>query len=184
MKKTINWKTIDTKELAALIYQHLKKDGIEAVLVGGSCVTIYSHNKYVSQDLDYASHADTIEIKNSLAKLGFINKGKYYQHPDCAFLIDIVASSIAIGEQIIEDFGKLKTKYGTFKLLRIEDCVKDRLASYFHWGDRQGLEQAIFVCLDHKVNLKKIHAWAKGEGHEKKFQNFTLELKKAKSQQA
>ena len=51
VKKDINWKTITTKDLAALIYQHLKNDGIDAILVGGSCVTIYSKNKYVSQDL-------------------------------------------------------------------------------------------------------------------------------------
>jgi Ethanolamine utilization protein EutJ (predicted chaperonin) len=73
-KKDINWKTITTKDLAALIYQHLKNDDIDAILVGGSCVTIYSKNKYVSQDLDYASHSDNIEIKKSLVKLGFIHR--------------------------------------------------------------------------------------------------------------
>ncbi len=31
MKKDINWKTITTKDLAALVYQHLKSDGIDAV---------------------------------------------------------------------------------------------------------------------------------------------------------
>lgn len=181
MKTTINWKSIKTKELAALIYQQLKKDGIDAVLVGGSCVTIYSNNKYVSGDLDYATHADNIEIKNSLAKLGFVQRGKYFVHPDCEFLIDFVASSVAIGEEIIRDFNKMKTKYGVFKLLTVEDCVKDRLASFFHWSDRQGLEQAITVCLDHKIHIKKIHNWAKREHHEKKFLQFEEELKKAKA---
>lgn len=182
MKTAPNWKTIKTKELAALIYQQLKKDGIDAVLVGGSCVTIYSNNKYVSQDLDYASYADHIELKNSLAKLGFVHKGKYFVHPDCQFLVDFVASSVAIGEEIIRDFNKIKTKHGEFKLLTVEDCVKDRLASFFYWGDRQGLEQAVTVCLDHKISIKKIHHWAKMENQEKKFHQFEEELKKAKAQ--
>jgi hypothetical protein len=181
MTKAINWKTIKTKDLAALVYQQLKKDKIDAVLVGGSCVTIYSNNKYVSQDLDYASYADTIDIKNSLVKLGFIRKGKYFVHPDCDFLIDFVASSVAIGEEIIHDFNKMKTKHGVFKLLTVEDCVKDRLASFFYWNDRQGLEQAITVCLDHKISIKKIHSWAKRENHEKKFLQFEEALKKAKA---
>ncbi len=181
MKTAINWKTINTKELAAMIYQQLKKDGIDAILVGGSCVTIYSSNKYISQDLDYASHADTIEIKNSLAKLGFVKKGKYFVHPDCEFLIDFVASSVAIGEEIIRDFNKMKTRHGDFKLLMVEDCVKDRLASFFYWNDRQSLEQAVTVCLDHKINMKNIHNWAKRENHEKKFLQFEEELKKAKA---
>ena len=184
VKKDINWKTITTKDLAALIYQHLKNDGIDAVLVGGSCVTIYSKNKYVSQDLDYATHSDNIEIKNSLAKLGFIHRGKYFQHPECEFLIDFVASSVFIGEEIIKDkdINRMKTKYGTFKLLSTEDCVKDRLAGFFYWSDRQSLEQAIIVCLDNKVRIKKIREWAIAERQEKKFLQFETELKKAKSQ--
>ncbi len=106
MKKDINWKTITTKDLAALIYQHLKNDGIDAVLVVGSCVTIYSK----------------------------------------------------------------------------EDCVKDRLASFFYWSNRQGLEQAIMVGLDNKINIKKIREWAMAERQEKKFLQFEEELKKTKSQ--
>jgi hypothetical protein len=184
MKKEINWKTIKTKALAGLIYQHLKNDGIDAVLVGGSCVTIYSNNKYVSQDLDYATHSDTIEIKKSLAKLGFVHRGKYFEHPECEFLIDFVASSVFIGEEIIKDkdLNRMQTKYGTMKLLSPEDCVKDRLAGFFYWSDRQSLEQAITVCLNNKVNTKKIHEWAIAERQEKKFLQFKDELKKAKSQ--
>ncbi len=33
MKKNVDWEKIDTKELAGLIFQHLKENGIEAVLV-------------------------------------------------------------------------------------------------------------------------------------------------------
>jgi hypothetical protein len=184
VKKDINWKTITTKDLAALVYQHLKNDGIDAILVGGSCVTIYSKNKYVSQDLDYATHSDNLEIKNSLAKLGFIHRGKYFQHSKCEFLIDFVASSVFIGEEIIKDkdLNRMKTKYGTFKLLSTEDCVKDRLAGFFYWSDRQSLEQAIIVCLDNKVRIKKIRDWAITERQEKKFLQFEEELKKARSQ--
>jgi hypothetical protein len=183
MKRDINWKNVTTKELAALIYQHLKNDNIDVVLVGGSCVTIYSKNKYVSQDLDYASHADNVEIKNSLAKLGFIHRGKYFQHPECEFLIDFVASSVFIGDEIIKekDFKKMKTRYGTFKLLSPEDCVKDRLAGFFYWNDRQSLEQAIMVCLENKVGIKKIRKWASAEQQEKKFHQFEEELKKLRT---
>ena len=34
-------------ELAALVYSYLKEHGIEVVLSGGACVTIYSQNKYI-----------------------------------------------------------------------------------------------------------------------------------------
>jgi hypothetical protein len=40
----------------------------------------------------------------------------------------------------------------------------DRLAGYFHWNDRQGLEQAIAVARRHPVNLIDIERWARDEG--------------------
>jgi hypothetical protein len=39
-------------ELAAFIETHLRGKGIEVVLSGGACVSIYSKGKYVSMDLD------------------------------------------------------------------------------------------------------------------------------------
>jgi hypothetical protein len=75
----------------------------------------------------------------------------------------------------------MKKKFGTIKLLSTEDCVKDRLAGFFYWSDRQSLEQAITVCLNNKVNTKKIREWALAEKQEKKFLHFMEELKKAKS---
>ena len=35
----------------------MKNNGIEAVLVGGACVSTYSHNRYQSFDLDFVSQA-------------------------------------------------------------------------------------------------------------------------------
>jgi hypothetical protein len=37
VKKDINWKTITTKDLAALIYQHLKNDGSVRSIFGRFC---------------------------------------------------------------------------------------------------------------------------------------------------
>ncbi len=41
------------EELAAYVCSHLDKSGIEVTLTGGSCVSIYSDNRYVSLDLDF-----------------------------------------------------------------------------------------------------------------------------------
>jgi hypothetical protein len=46
-------------ELAAFICSHLKEHAIELVLSGGACVTIYSQNKYISQDLDFIESGST-----------------------------------------------------------------------------------------------------------------------------
>ena len=51
MKKPI--KDMSRGELAAFIASYLQSHGIEVVLSGGSCVSIYTENKYVSLDLDF-----------------------------------------------------------------------------------------------------------------------------------
>jgi len=45
-------KKMTNAELAAFIQSHLRNKGIDVVLSGGACVSIYSSNRYVSMDLD------------------------------------------------------------------------------------------------------------------------------------
>ncbi|HEY2810682.1 MAG TPA: hypothetical protein VGJ00_04775 [Rhabdochlamydiaceae bacterium] len=175
--KKFDWKAIETKELAGVISQHLKTDGIEAILVGGACVTIYSNNRYVSRDLDYVSHEDLHIIAASLKKIGFIKKGRHFEHPECPFFIDFVTEPVAIGNEIITKFEQLSTKYGSFKLLKPTDCVKDRLASFYYWEDRQSLDQALEICKDHKINMQEIRKWSEREGFKDKLHIFENEVK-------
>jgi len=180
MKENVNFANIDAKDLAGLICQNFKEDGIEAILVGGSCVTIYSNNRYLSADLDYVTYEELGKVERSLKKIGFIKVGKYFAHPSCALYIDFVTEPVAIGNEIIQKFEELESKYGVLKLLTVTDCVRDRLLSFYHWDDRQGLNQAIEVCLDHSIDMKKLREWSKKEGFEKNFLLFEEELKKRK----
>ena len=49
----MNVKNLQLKEFAILISDHLSRNGIDAVLSGGACVSIYTKNKYISYDLDF-----------------------------------------------------------------------------------------------------------------------------------
>lgn len=42
----INWSKISLEELAGFVSEELRKRGIDTILVGGACVTIYSKNRY------------------------------------------------------------------------------------------------------------------------------------------
>ena len=44
---------MSVEELATYVAEQLRRRGIDAVLTGGSCVTIYSRNRYASYDLDF-----------------------------------------------------------------------------------------------------------------------------------
>lgn len=68
-------KGLSRLDLAALICETLKKAGIDVVLSGGSCVSIYSSEKYVSNDLDFVdiSLKSNRQIGKVLESLGFNN---------------------------------------------------------------------------------------------------------------
>ena len=55
-----------------------------------------------------------------------------------------------IGDQRIEKVTQRKTAAGKLRLLSPTDRVKDRLAAFFHWNDRQSLEQR---CWLRKLNV-------------------------------
>jgi hypothetical protein len=62
----MDYSKIDLKGLACLIYETLKSNGIEAVLVGGACVSIYSQNRYQSFDLDFVTYEELKSIEKAL----------------------------------------------------------------------------------------------------------------------
>lgn len=155
----------------------MKERGTEATLVGGACVSIYSHNDYQSYDLDFVTYEELKAVEKVLAKLGFKRKGRCFSHDNCPYLIDFVNPPISIGHQPIHHFDILNTSVGTVQLLSPTDCVKDRLASFFHWNDQQGLEQALLVAKNHAINLDDILRWARAEGFEKKLETFIDRLK-------
>lgn len=176
----IDWEKISLKELAGYISEELRKRGIDTILVGGACVTIYSENRYQSHDLDYVTYEDMRKIKKALLELGFTEKTRYFQHEGCQWFVEFVSPPVAIGNEYIRDFNRLETCFGVIKLLHPVDSVKDRLASFYHWNDRQGLEQAINICLEQDIDLAEVEKWSLAEHQPEKYVIFLERLKKAK----
>lgn len=168
----IDWANISLKDVAGFVSEELRKKGIDTVLVGGACVTIYSENRYQSYDLDYVTYEDMRKVKKALLELGFTERQKYFQHKDCPWFIEFVSPPVAVGNEPVQKFSNVKTPLGTIKMLQPIDSVKDRLASFYHWNDKQALEQAVNICLEQKIDFKELKKWSTVEGHEKKFQLF------------
>jgi hypothetical protein len=159
-------------ELAAFVYSYLKEHGIEVVLSGGACVTIYSQNKYISQDLDFIEYGITSrrKLKNLLSKLGFFEERRYFRHPETSFFLEFPTGPLAVGREPVKDIVLLHFSTGVLRIISPTDCVKDRLAAYYHWGDRQSLEQAIMVVKNNVVDLKEVGRWSEAEGKLAQFQ--------------
>jgi len=166
-------KNMDIKELAAYVYTHLSKNGIQCVLSGGACVSIYTENKFLSYDLDFIENVPTPKTKLTelLDKIGFKEKNRYFINPETEFSIEFPAGPLSIGSEPIKDFNEIKVNTGILRLLTPTDCVKDRLAAYYFWDDNQALEQAVNVAGDQQIDIKEIKRWSIVEN---KLNNFEL----------
>jgi len=153
-------------ELAAFVAEHLRNKGIDVVLVGGACISIYSDNKYSSFDLDFIATgmSKRQRIRSALAEINFIEEHRYFKNPETNYFLEFPAGPVAIGDEPPSEISTLHYSTGTLRLLSPTDCVKDRLAAYYHWKDQQSLEQAILVTRDRPVDLEEIHRWSVHEG--------------------
>jgi len=64
-------------------------------------------------------------------------------------------------------------------LLTPTDCIKDRLAAYYHWGDEQSLLQAVWVAQENEFSLEDVEVWSIKERMKEKFSVFKKMLKEA-----
>lgn len=133
---------LSLKELAVFVSHHLRQHGIENVLTGGACVSIYSENKYQSSDLDFVNIEESpfAGIKTALEKIGFKETGRIFINENVSFSVDILNPPLSVGEHYIERVNTIEIDNMTLRLLTPTDSVKDRLAAFYFWNDRQALE--------------------------------------------
>ena len=164
--------------LAAKVCSALRGQGIDVILTGGSCVAIYSEGKYVTGDLDFVplNTHDMARIESALATVGFKPQGRVYVNPDEELVVDIVRPPLAIGSEPVRTAATIKAGRYSLKLLTPTDCVKDRLAAFYFWNDRRGLEQAMLVCLAQKVSATAIGRWSRAEGMADRYREFQAAL--------
>lgn len=159
-------------ELAAYVADHLRWKGIDVVLVGGACICIYSENAYSSLDLDFIATgmAGRQNIRQALAEIGFTEEQRYFRHPETDYFIEFPSGPLAIGDEPPGEIASRTYPTGVLRLLSPTDSVKDRLAAYYHWKDRQSLEQAMLVAAGHPVDMAEVRRWSVNEGFAAEFE--------------
>jgi hypothetical protein len=161
-------------ELAAYVCSHLESRGVRVVLSGGGCVAIYASDRYSSMDLDFIDrlHTTRRQLKAVLAEIGFYEKNRYFIHADTQFFLEFPSGPLAVGNEPVAAVEELHLETGTLSLLSPPDCVKDRLAAFYHWNDRQCLQQAVWVALERNVDWVEIERWSRQEEKMEKYEVF------------
>ena len=168
------------EELAAYVCDTLDKEGIETVLSGGGCVELYSNGRYTSDDIDLIDrfNGGHRKIKQIMEKIGFkeYKMKRYFVHEDTSLFIEFPRGPLGVGDSPVKEVAIKMTQTGILKLLTPTDCIKDRLAAYYHWDDQQSLDQAIWVAIENEFEMKLIETWSQSEGMDTKFLEFKEKL--------
>jgi len=162
------------EELAAYVCSKLEEKGIETVLSGGSCVQIYSQGKYTSDDIDLIDrfNGGHTLIKHVMLEMGFKEHNRYFVHDETDWFIEFPRGPLGVGDAPVNDIATLEEETGILRLLTPTDCIKDRLAAYYHWDDLQSLEQAVWVAEQNKFDITSIEIWSEQENMIDKFLMF------------
>lgn len=141
-------------ELTAHVQGALHKVGIETVLSGGSCVSIWSENAYISNDIDLVIDGFSwrTRLRATMLDIGFVGKNRHFVHPRSPWFIEFPNGPLAVGEERPKEIVELSLRTGILRLLSPTDCVKDRLSWWIHGRDRSSLEQAISVIRHAEVD--------------------------------
>jgi hypothetical protein len=112
-------------------------------------------------DLDLIDllHTTRRQLRQVLAEIGFTE-------------LEFPSGPLAVGNEPVSKIDEIHLETGILRLLSPTDCVKDRLAAFYHWNDRQCLQQALWVALEHGVDWNEIDRWSRREGAVEKLEVF------------
>lgn len=161
-------RTTTLKDLAVMVAVTLQSNDIDAVLVGGAAVSLYSDNVYQTYDLDYVTRHTEAALSAALQPLGFIRSpgSRHWIHPETDFMIEFPGDSLSFGETDMpfSSATTLSLSSGSIRVITPTQSVMDRLAAFTHWNDRQSLEQAKMISADNSIDWVLLHQWALTEG--------------------
>ena len=175
----MDFANLDTEQSAAAVCQALADAGITVTLTGGACVAIWTEGLYVSDDLDFVEEGPVPrrQVRTILSALGFRETKRHFTHPGTTLFVEFPNGPLMVGDERVTRAAERETPVGRLRLLTPTDCVKDRLAAYFHWNDAQALEQAVLVATAQAVDLDDIARWSQAEGEARKYGTFLAKLR-------
>ena len=150
------------EETAAIVSDALERAGITATLSGGSAVSIYTDNEYLSQDLDFVTAAMIADLKPVLTRLGFQHTGvprmSQFEHPKVVWYLEFPSSPLTFGHLYVNpaDCAMIKFPAGQLRIITPTQSVMDRLAAAYAWNDAQSLEQAIMVAANQEIEWRAL----------------------------
>lgn len=176
------------EEVAAIVSDALEKAGIIATLSGGSAVTIYTENEYLSRDLDFVTAAMVADLEPVLNELGFEHTGvprmSQFEHPSVEWYIEFPPSPLSFGHLYADpkDCAVITLPVGNLRIITPTQSVMDRLAAVYAWNDQQSRDQAILVATSQEIDWDALQEWFVNEGvNDREFERFRNTVKERRN---
>jgi hypothetical protein len=166
------------EHVAAVVSDALTQAGITAVLSGGAAVQIYTSGMYESKDLDFVAAASNRELERALKRLDFerMHGSRHFLHPTCQYTLEFPTWPLTIGNDVLKEWGERSVGALRIQILTPTQCAMDRLAAFYHWSDRQALDQAVLVATQQTVDIMEIEHWSIREGRRTEFTEFAARV--------
>lgn len=164
--------TTTLAELAAIVSDALERNGIVATLSGGAAVSIYSENRYESEDLDFVTIALVKELKTALEPLGFEHAGSprlcVFEHPKTRWYLEFPPAPLSFGGTYVDpsQCALVDTGLEKLRIITPTQSIMDRLIAAATWNEAQSLEQALLVTEHQRDNIdwEELDQWVTREG--------------------
>jgi len=169
-----------TRDVATAVAAALEGKGLRAVLSGGGCASIYTAGMYQSVDLDFIIQGPGTQrqLDEAMASVGFIRRETQYFHPHARYYVEFPPGPLGIGADYRIEPVELRSRGRRLLMLSATDSCRDRLAGFYHWNDRQGLDVAVRIAARQDVDMKKIKSWSQQERAVPRFEVFLEELER------
>ncbi len=166
--------------MALAVATALEENGLRAVLSGGGCASIYTAGLYQSVDLDFIIEGPGTQqqLDDAMASVGFKRQANQYLHPHARYYVEFPPGPLGIGADYRIEPVELRAHGGRLFLLSATDSCRDRLAGFYHWNDRQGLDIAVRIAARQEVDMEMIRAWSERERAVPRFEAFLAELER------
>ena len=159
-------------ELAVIVSEALERAGIVATLSGGAAVSIYTDNRYLSEDLDFVTVALVKELERALEPLGFRQSGRprlsVFKHPNTNWYLEFPPAPLSFGGTYVDSSqcAIVDTGWGNLRIITATHSVMDRLIAAASWSEPQSLEQALLVVEHQQNNIDwdELDQWVVSEG--------------------
>jgi len=164
--------------LAGYVSRWLREDGIDAFVVGGQAVDIYTGGQFATADIDIVV-SDTGKATNLLRSLGFTPEGRVWLNERLGIVVDVLSGPLTGSVERVRVF---RVGDVQIRLPAVEDLIVERLVSAKYWkgAAQNDLEKASALLTIFKDKLDDEYLGRRAE--EQRVEDYLEKLRNTEVQ--